>query len=109
MPTPIAYRDETGYVSLPAPNVTISPAMQARLTPLYTQAEIDESMAYFYRAQGLDADGKPLVDTPTLEQSEQQIAAAEQSRAAESKALTGVSIADAAAQALGMTLNKGKK
>ena len=102
MATPIAYRDETGYVSLPAPNVTISPAMQARLTPLYTQAEIDESMAFFYRSQGLDDHGNPIINAPTLEQSVQQIEADAAARAANSKAQTGVSIAEAAAQALAL-------
>ncbi len=43
--TPIAYADETGYVSLPVVSGRFSDQARERLTPLYTQEEVDASKA----------------------------------------------------------------
>lgn len=110
---PIAYADATGFVTYPLLSGEASArALETFLTPLYTQEQIDESMAKFYLSQGLNADGTDRNDVgaPSIEVSEMLVAAEEAARVEQGEAHTGVSIANDALAALGMaTGKKGKK
>lgn len=111
--TPIAYADATGFVTYPLlSGEASSRALETFLTPLYTQEQIDESMAKFYLSQGLNADGtdRDDVGVQSIEVSEMLIAAEQAARVEQDAAHTGVSIADDALAALGMAVReKGKK
>lgn len=97
----IAYADPTGFVHYPTVNGQMSDYAQSIMTPLYSQEEIDRSMQRFYAEQGLE-DGTPTTNVaPPLAQSAEFVDAAAADRAAQSKAMTGQSIAEAAASALG--------
>lgn len=107
MAQPIAYVDETGYVTLVAPNTRLSEYIVSKLKPLYTQAEIDAAMAAFYEAQGVAADGSLLTPVaPDLATSAAEVSARAADRQRQGKAQTGVSIAEAAAAALNIASKK---
>lgn len=109
--TPIAYADETGYVSLPVVSGHLSDQARERLTPLYTQEEVNASWAKFHVAQGLNPDGSDKV-TETLEQAEAAVAKREADvREADVAAQTNmphVPMAQAAVQAVLPSSQKGK-
>ena len=97
----LAYADPSGYVTYPTVSGKHSEFIAAKLTPLYTQEEIDASMARFYAEQGLDSSGIAAENVvPPLAESAAQVDVDAAARADQSKALTGQSIAEAAAHAL---------
>lgn len=104
--TPIAYADETGYVSLPVVSGHLSDQARERLTPLYTQEEVNASWAKFHVAQGLNPDGSDKV-TETLEQAEAAVAQREADVAAQAN-MPHVPMAQAAVQAVLPSTQKGK-
>ena len=104
--TPIAYADETGYVSLPVVSGRLSDQARERLTPLYTQAEVDASWAKFHVAQGLNPDGSDKI-VETLEQAEAAVAKREADNA-EQKGMPRVPMAQAAVNAVLPNSQKGK-
>lgn len=104
--TPIAYADETGYVSLPVVSGHLSDQARERLTPLYTQEEVNASWAKFHVAQGLNPDGSDKV-TETLEQAEAAVAQREAGVAAQAN-MPHVPMAQAAVQAVLPSSQKGK-
>ena len=104
--TPIAYADETGYVSLPVVSGHLSDQARERLTPLYTQEEVNASWAKFHVAQGLNPDGSDKV-TETLEQAEAAVAQREADVAAQTN-MSHVPMAQAAVQAVLPSSQKGK-
>ena len=104
--TPIAYADETGYVSLPVVSGHLSDQARERLTPLYTQEEVNASWAKFHVAQGLNPDGSDKV-TETLEQAEAAVAQREADVAAQAN-MPHVPMAQAAVQAVLPSSQKGK-
>lgn len=104
--TPIAYADETGYVSLPVVSGHLSDQARERLTPLYTQEEVNASWAKFHVAQGLNPDGSDKV-TETLEQAEAAVAKREADVAAQTN-MPHVPMAQAAVQAVLPSSQKGK-
>lgn len=104
--TPIAYADETGYVSLPVVSGHLSDQARERLTPLYTQEEVNASWAKFHVAQGLNPDGSDKV-TETLEQAEAAVAQREADVAAHN-AMPHVPMAQAAVKAVLPNSQKGK-
>lgn len=104
--TPIAYADETGYVSLPVVSGHLSDQARERLTPLYTQEEVNASWAKFHVAQGLNPDGSDKV-TETLEQAEVAVAQREDNVAAQTN-MPHVPMAQAAVQAVLPSSQKGK-
>lgn len=104
--TPIAYADETGYVSLPVVSGHLSDQARERLTPLYTQEEVNASWAKFHVAQGLNPDGSDKV-TETLEQAEAAVAKREAAVAAQTN-MPHVPMSQAAVQAVLPSSQKGK-
>ena len=104
--TPIAYADETGYVSLPVVSGHLSDQARERLTPLYTQEEVNASWAKFHVAQGLNPDGSDKV-TETLEQAEAAVAQREADVAAQN-AMPHVPMAQAAVKAVLPNSQKGQ-
>lgn len=104
--TPIAYADETGYVSLPVVSGRLSDQARERLTPLYTQAEVDASWAKFHVAQGLNPDGSDKI-VETLEQAEAAVARREADKA-EQNGMPHVPMAHAAVKAVIPSSQKGK-
>lgn len=104
--TPIAYADETGYVSLPVVSGHLSDQARERLTPLYTQEEVNASWAKFHVAQGLNPDGSDKV-TETLEQAEAAVAQREADVAAQNT-MPHVPMAQAAVKAVLPNSQKGQ-
>lgn len=104
--TPIAYADETGYVSLPVVSGHLSDQARERLTPLYTQEEVNASWAKFHVAQGLNPDGSDKV-TETLEQAEAAVAQREADVAAQTN-MPHVPMAQAAVKAVLPNSQKGQ-
>lgn len=104
--TPIAYADETGYVSLPVLSGRLSDQARERLTPLYTQEEVNASWAKFHVAQGLNPDGSDKI-VETLEQAEAAVAKREADVATQN-AMPHVPMAQAAREAVLPTTQRGK-
>lgn len=104
--TPIAYADETGYVSLPVVSGRFSDQARERLTPLYTQEEVNASWAKFHVAQGLNPDGSDKV-VETLEQAEAAVAQRAADVAAQN-AMPHVPMVQAAVKAVLPNSQKGK-
>lgn len=99
----IAFADPSGYVTPPPLNIPLSEfANDSLLTPLFSQEEVEASMARFYEGQGLNPDGseKLPVVADVLETQTAQIEQAAEDRASESKKNTGISVAEAAMEAL---------
>lgn len=101
----LAYADASGYVMYPATNVKISPEFMGQLTPLYSQQEIDASMAKFYAAQGLSPTGETLIapQTVSLEVEAVGIVEAAEQRNASGVELDGRTLAEAALEAIKST------
>lgn len=104
--TPIAYADETGYVSLPVLSGRLSDQARERLTPLYTQEEVNASWAKFHVAQGLNPDGSDKI-VETLEQAEAAVAQREADVATQN-AMPHVPLSQAAREAVLPTTQRGK-
>jgi hypothetical protein len=104
--TPIAYADETGYVSLPVVSGRLSDQARERLIPLYTQEEVNASWAKFHVAQGLNPDGSDKI-VETLEQAEAAVAKREADVATQN-AMPHVPMSQAAREAVLPTTQKGK-
>ena len=104
--TPIAYADETGYVSLPVLSGRLSDQARERLTPLYTQEEVNASWAKFHVAQGLNPDGSDKI-VETLEQAKAAVAKREADVAAQN-AMPHVPMSQAAREAVLPATQKGK-
>lgn len=92
---PIAFADPSGYVTS-FPSGSLPEHIDLELTPLYTQDEVDASMARFYAAQGLTSDGVPIDahEPQTDEEVQAVLAAQEDFRISQGKAATGVSVAE---------------
>lgn len=103
---PIAYADETGYVSLPVVSGRLSDQARERLVPLYTQEEVNASWAKFHVAQGLNPDGSDKI-VETLEQAEAAVAQREADVATQN-AMPHVPMSQAAREAVLPTTQKGK-
>lgn len=101
---PITYVDPMGQeVALPT-NCVLSEAALKCLRPIYTEADREAARIEFFAKQGLTPNGEPLtLEHTDIEEATTQVVEAAATRKRNGKSETGVSIGEAAQQALGVS------